>query len=131
MMWDYEKIWHHWAPDPLRFKIEGAGGVTTTPPNRAMVSVGMIALYYLEFISSPRLDPYLEGGIGLIYTDFQVEGQGLRFNLHSQLGIGTELKMDSDPPIFVSVRLSHISNAGLHEDNRGVNSVLFVIGGFF
>ena len=131
VMWDYDKVWHHWAPEPLRFKVEGTAGVTISPKTRGMVSVGMMALYYLEFISSPRLNPYIEGGIGVIYTDFQVEGQGLRFNFYTPIGIGTEFKADSGPPYFGAVRLMHISNAGLHEDNRGMNSVLILIGRFF
>ena len=105
--------------------------MTISPKIRGMVSVGMMALYYLEFISSPRLNPYIEGGVGVIYTDFQVEGQGLRFNFYTPIGIGTEFKADSGPPYFGAVRLMHISNAGLHEDNRGMNSVLILIGRFF
>ena len=131
MMWDYDKIWRHWAPDPLRFKVEGTAGLTVSPKTRAMVSVGMMALYYLEFISSERLVPYLEGGIGVVYTDFRVPGQGSRFNFNPQIGIGTEFEGDSGPPFFGAVRLSHISNAGLHEDNRGVNSVILMIGRYF
>jgi len=131
VMWDYDKVWRHWAPDPLRFKVEGTAGLTTSPKTRGMVSVGMMALYYLEFISSPRLNPYIEGGIGVIYTDFQVDGQGSRFNFNSPIGIGTEFKVNSGPPYFGAVRLSHTSNAGLHEDNRGVNSVVIMIGRFF
>jgi lipid A 3-O-deacylase len=131
IMWDYDKVWRHWAPDPLRFKVEGTAGLTVSPKTRAMVSVGMMALYYLEFISSDRLEPYLEGGIGVVYTDFQVEGQGSRFNFNPQIGIGTEFEGDSGPPFFGAVRLSHISNAGLHDDNRGVNSVILMIGRFF
>ena len=57
IMWDYDKVWHHWAPDPLRFKVEGTAGLTVSPNIRAMVSVGMMALYYLEFIASDRLGP--------------------------------------------------------------------------
>ena len=131
VMWDYDKVWHHWAPELLRFKVEGTAGVTISPKTRGMVSVGMMALYYLEFISSPRLNPYIEGGIGVIYTDFQVDGQGSRFNFNSPIGIGTEFKADSGPPYFGAVRLMHISNAGLHEDNRGMNSVIIMIGRFF
>ena len=131
IMWDYDKVWRHWAPDPLRFKVEGTAGLTVSPKTRAMVSVGMMALYYLEFISSDRLEPYLEGGIGVVYTDFQVEGQGSRFNFNPQIGIGTEFEGDSGPPFFGAVRLSHISNAGLHDDNRGVNSVILMIGRYF
>jgi hypothetical protein len=131
VMWDYDKVWHHWAPEPLRFKIEGTAGLTTSPKTRGMASVGMMALYYLEFISSHRLNPYLEGGIGLIYTGFKVDGQGSRFNFHPQIGIGTEIQVDSGPPFFGAVRLSHISNAGLQDENRGVNSVVIMIGRFF
>ncbi len=131
VMWDYDKVWRHWAPDPLRFKVEGTAGLTTSPKTRGMASVGMMALYYLEFISSHRFNPYIEGGIGVIYTDFQVDGQGSRFNFNPQIGIGTEFKVDSGPPFFGAVRLSHISNAGLHDQNRGVNSVIIMIGRFF
>jgi lipid A 3-O-deacylase len=131
-MWDYDKVWHHWAPDPLRWKLEGTAGATTSPNTRAMISIGMMALYYLEPLSTSRLLPYVEGGIGIIYTDFQVEGQGSRFNFNPQIGIGAEIKReDSDKPFFVAIRLSHISNAGLSSENRGVNSYLIMIGRFF
>jgi len=131
VMWDYDKVWRHWAPEPLRFKVEGTTGITTSPKTRGMVSVGMMALYYLEFISSHELNPYIEGGIGVIYTDFQVDGQGSRFNFNSQIGIGTEFKVNSGAPFFSAIRLSHISNAGQHSDNRGINSVVVMIGRFF
>jgi lipid A 3-O-deacylase len=131
IMWDYDKVWHHWAPEPLRFKVEGTAGLTVSPNTRAMVSVGMMALYYLDFMSSDRLVPYLEGGIGVVYTDFQVEGHGSRLNFNPQIGIGVEFERDSGPPVFGAVRLSHISNAGLADENRGVNSVILMIGRYF
>jgi lipid A 3-O-deacylase len=31
----------------------------------------------------------------------------------------------------MGLRLHHISNAGLDDDNRGVNSIVFVLGRFF
>jgi hypothetical protein len=131
IMWDYDRVWKHWAPDPLRFKVEGNAGATTSPETRAMISIGMMALYYLQFFSTARLRPYLEGGIGVMYTDFQVEGQGSRFNFNPQIGIGTEFKLNSGAPFFTTIRLSHISNAGLHSENRGVNFVVLMIGRFF
>lgn len=130
-MWDYDKVWRHWAPEALRFKVEGTAGLTISPRARGMISVGMLAPYYLDFISSRRLNPYIEGGIGVIYTDFRVDGQGSRFNFNPQIGVGTELLVDSGPPFFGALRLSHISNAGLDEDNRGVNSVILMIGRYF
>ncbi len=131
VMWDYDRIWRHWAPDPLRFKIEGTAGLTVSPKTRGMASVGMMALYYLDFFSWSRWNPYIEGGIGVIYTDFRVDDQGSRFNFNPQIGIGTEIQADSGPPFFSAIRLSHISNGGLHDDNRGVNSVIIMIGRFF
>jgi lipid A 3-O-deacylase len=130
-MWDYDKVWHHWAPEALRWKLEGTVGLTTSPQTDVMISIDMMAPYYLEFISSPRWKPYIEGGIGVIYTGFRVEGQGSRFNFYPQIGIGTEIQTESGPSFFGAVRLTHISNAGLHEDNRGVNSVVLMIGRFF
>jgi len=131
VMWDYDKVWRHWAPEALRFKLEGTAGLTTSPKTRGMVSVGMMAPYYLDFLSSQRFNPYIEGGLGVIYTDFHVEGQGSRFNFYPQAGIGAEIQVDSGPPFFGAVRISHISNAGLHDDNRGMNSVILMIGRFF
>ena len=131
VMWDYDRVWRHWAPESLRFKVEGTAGLTTSPKTRGMVSVGMLAVYYLDFISRHRWNPYVEGGIGVIYTDFQVDGQGSRFNFNPQIGIGTEIQLGSGLPFLGAVRLSHISNAGLHEDNRGVNSIVIMIGRFF
>lgn len=130
-MWDYDKVWHHWAPEALRWKLEVTAGLTTAPRTRAMVSVGMMAPYYLDFISNQRFNPYIEGGIGVIYTDFHVEGQGSRFNFYPQAGIGTEIQVGSGPPFFGALRISHISNAGLHDDNRGMNSIILMIGRFF
>ena len=131
IMWDYDKVWHHWAPEPLRFKIEATAGVATSPRTRGMGSIGMMALYYLESISSRRYNPYIEGGIGVIYTGFKVDGQGSKLNFNPRVGIGTEVRPDTGPPYFGAVRLSHISNAGLHHDNRGVNSVVLMIGRYF
>jgi hypothetical protein len=128
VMWDYDRIWRHWAPDPLRFKVECAAGTTVAPETRAMISVGMMALYYLDFFSTSRLLPYLEGGIGVIYTDFQVTGQGSRFNFNPQIGFGMEFKRDSGAPFFGTIRLNHISNGGLNRENRGVNSLVLMIG---
>jgi len=138
IMWDYDRIWRHWAPEPLRFKVEGTAGTTTSPETRAIISVEMLALYYLNFISKSTLIPYVEGGIGLIYTDFQVkdpkppkESQGSRFNFNSLIGIGLEFKPDTGAPFFGTVRLSHISNGDLHTENRGVNSIVLMVGRFF
>ena len=131
ILFDYEKVWHHKAPEPLRFKVEFNAGVTTRPETRAVISSGILALYYLKSLNTNALRPYVEGGIGIIYTDFQVKGQGLRFNFNPQMGIGTEFKTSSNVTLFSALRLHHISNAGLHHENRGINSVVLMLGRYF
>ena len=131
IMWDYDKVWRHWAPQSLRFKVEATAGLATSPRLRGMGSIDMMALYYLESISNHRFNPYIEGGIGVIYTGFKVDGQGSRLNFNPQAGIGMEFRPDTGPPYFGALRLSHVSNAGLYEDNRGVNSVVLMIGRYF
>ncbi len=127
-MWDYAKVWHHPAPKLLRWKLEGTIGSSLTPQARFMTSLGMLALYYLDFISTRYTRPYIEGGIGGIYTDFQVKGQGSHINFNPQAGIGTEIKVGSGLPFFAAARYHHISNAGLNHNNTGVNSVTFMLG---
>ena len=130
-LFDYDKIWRHAAPAPLRFKVEGSIGSTWTQEKEIMASAGIFALYFLDRFSSHGLRPYVEGGIGGIYTGWKVDGQGSHLNFNPQMGIGTELSTGRGPPFFAAVRLHHISNAGLNKDNRGANSLVFVFGRFF
>lgn len=130
-LYDYDKIWPHSAPKALRFKVEAGIGATLKNEKGLMASAGIFALYYLDRFAGRILRPYVEGGIGGIYTQWRVEGQGSRINLNPQLGIGTELCIGSEQALFAAVRLHHISNAGLGDDNRGINSIVFQLGRFF
>jgi hypothetical protein len=130
-LFDYDKVWPHSAPEPLRFKVEAAVGMASTPHGRALMSVNMLALYFIEPLATSTLRPYIEAGIGVSYSDYLVEDQGSRFNFNPQLGIGSEITSNGGPPWFIACRLHHISNGGLDDDNRGINSALIQIGRFF
>jgi lipid A 3-O-deacylase len=131
VLFDYDKIWNHKAPENLRFKIEGTLGAAHDNSTHLVTSVNIFALHYLDILSSQGFKPYVEGGIGIIYTDFQVRGQGLRINFNPQIGLGAEITNGSDDTIFIALRLHHLSNANLDDDNRGVNSVMGMIGFYF
>jgi len=131
-IYDYGTVWHSDRPKSLRFKVEGAAGSTLTPSADLIVSVNMLALYYPAKISSKSLlRPYLEAGIGAIYTQFRVKGQGLHFNFNPLLGIGCELPQKDGKNPFMALRLHHLSNAELNHENRGVNSVVLQVGRYF
>ena len=130
VMFDYDKIWPHKAPENLRFKLEFSLGSTTTPDNWPMGSAAMMALYYLDFMDSEVVRPYIEGGIGLIYTGFRVEGQGSRLNFNPRAGFGFEFPIGKES-LFTALRWDHLSNAYLNSDNTSVDSVIFMFGAYF
>ena len=130
-LFDNEKIFPYKAPEALRFKIEGSLGSMTRPEKRLIVSANIVSLFYINAFATKTFKPYVEGGIGGIYTDYQFEGQGTRFNFNPQLGVGTEINTASGNSFLMAVRLYHISNAGLTKDNRGFNAVTLHVGRFF
>lgn len=129
--YDYGTVWRQDRPPALRFKVEAAVGSTLTPSSDLIASANMLALYYPGLRSGATFRPYLEGGIGVIYTQFRVPGQGLHFNFNPLLGVGCELPQADGRHPFAAIRLHHVSNAGISSDNRGINSVLLQVGRFF
>lgn len=129
---DHERVWPLEAPDAVRFKVELSAGSTAQPHARLMASACMLSLYYFDGLDIPGLRPYAEAGIGGIYTEDRWEGQGSRLNFNPQIGLGTEFGgRDDAHPYFAAFRLFHISNAHLHQDNRGANAITLQVGFFF
>ena len=128
-LFDYDAVWPHRAPESLRFKVEGSAGGTTE--YRAIASANIMALYFVETLRKKHWRPYVEAGIGLIYTDDRVQGQGWRINFNPQAGIGTEWQPTGGTPWFFALRLHHLSNGDLYKENRGINSVVLSAGQFF
>lgn len=130
-LYDYEQIMSHKAPDPLKFKIEGNIGAADPSGTRLLASFNFYALYYLKGLSTGPLHPYVEGGAGIAYSDFQVEGQGLRLNFNPQAGIGFEWHSNSGHNWYGALHAYHVSNGGLNSENRGINGFLFQFGYLF
>ncbi len=130
--YDYEDFWVHSAPDTLKLVLEFAAGSRIRYGERGVISCGAFAQRYLRFLSNKTFQPYVDLGIGIIYTDFQIEDQGLRLNFNPRVSIGTDIRFSQDsPPWFVALRIFHISNGGLHEENTGMNGTMLVIGRYF
>ncbi len=131
-LWDYDKIWFHDAPDNLRFKIEGSiGGSHWDDDVRLIANVGMLAMFYIDSLATKKIRPYIEGGIGVIYTDYRVNNQAYRFNFNPQAGIGVEFKRRNHKNWFIALRAHHLSNGGLNASNRGQNSIVVMLGQYF
>ena len=131
-IWDYDKIWFHDAPEDLRYKVEASLGASSWDNDaRVIANVGMLAMYYLNGLATKNFTPYIEGGIGVIYTDYRVKNQAYRFNFNPQAGIGIEFNKHHSANWFIALRAHHISNGGLNDSNRGQNSVVFMFGQYF
>jgi hypothetical protein len=128
-LFDYDRVcfWQE-APEDLRLRLEANLGLAGREGERVAASVNMLAFKYLERFGAANWRPYLEAGIGVIYTDFQADGQGLRVNFNPQAGAGIEWDRPGGHALQAGLRLHHLSNGGLSDDNRGINSLLLMIG---
>lgn len=132
-VWDYDRIWKHKAPEMLRFKVEGSFGAARWDGShcRIITSVNIFAMLYLKRFFTSSFRPFVEAGIGGIYTDYKVTGQDYRINFNPQAGIGLEFDTNNNATWFTTLRLHHLSNANIGETNRGQNSVVLLIGQYF
>ena len=132
LLLDHDRAAFFSTPDYLRFKLEASVGAGRDTPWRGFFAVNMLSLCYLDFIATDRLRPYLEGGIGLMYSRRRWEGQGLHFTHNPVAGAGVLISpREAGHRHHMSVRLFHASNGGLHSSNKAMNAVLLSTGVLF
>jgi hypothetical protein len=122
-VFDYDRVWPHSAPEGLRFKVEASAGVATEPSPKFIGSLDMLATLYFAQKAGATFTPYVEAGIGGIYTDFKRPGQGARFNFHPILGAGLDFG-----DYFVAVRAQHLSNLRSNKYNKPLDYAVVQVG---
>ena len=77
-----------------------------------------------------RFKPYVEGGGGPLWTNFdgRIPEQGSDFNFLVWGGAGASYDLTARWALNAGVRLSHISNSGIESPNSGVNYLLPFVG---
>jgi hypothetical protein len=91
-------------------------------------AVGITPLFLYNFQPITKIVFSFELGAGILYTNLNPEHFGSHFNFTPQGGFGLRYEIARGTFLKFSYRLHHISNAGLSEDNRGINSHLFSLG---
>ncbi|MFH1625405.1 MAG: acyloxyacyl hydrolase [Pseudomonadota bacterium] len=109
--------------------VEAPFGVTTRPQGRP--ALGLTPLLRYTPPSSGKLSPYFEAGIGLFYTDIEVEGLEWDVNFSPQVGCGITYPISRGTSLNLAVRYHHLSNAYLASENVSIDSVFFMIGTTF
>ena len=124
-LFDHDPFFPYKPARRLRWLLEVQAGSTIHHPKRFLTSAGMLIRAQANPVSG--MIGYGLAGIGIIYSDFQVQGQELRLNFSPQLGIGMDIKNK----VYLQIRWHHISNGGLYEDNTGVNHWVVHTGIYF
>jgi opacity protein-like surface antigen len=90
--------------------------------------IGVSPLFARLVYGERPLRPFLEVGEGAVYTDLRKQDLGTRLQFTSQLGGGFEYEIRSGMALGLQVRFRHMSNAGMSNNNPGVNTVYGLLG---
>jgi opacity protein-like surface antigen len=110
----------------LELIIEPFANFIARPSANAEVGCSFPFRYSVKLAS--WVAPYVEVGLGFIYTTQHVHEQGSQFNFTTQLGIGTKFFLSDHYALTAGYRFRHMSNAGSDSPNRGVDFHFGVIG---
>ncbi len=88
----------------------------------------MLPVLSYHFDLGARLSPYIEGGLGLLYHDYQGYDLGGGFSFTEMAGAGLSYVLDDNLSLTVGYRFRHTSNASLYDENDGLNSHIFLAG---
>jgi opacity protein-like surface antigen len=112
----------------LQWKFEAVLGLLTTENNRVMAGGCPVGLRYNFTRGNGRFVPYAETTLGIVYLNVHKDIQGTRFNFIETASLGTQYFLSDKVSLDVQARYLHISNAGLHEPNRGQNLMFGIVG---
>ena len=110
----------------LELLIEPFANFIARPSANAEIGCSFPFRYSVKI--APWIAPYVEIGLGFIYTTQHVHEQGTQYNFTTQLGIGTKIFLSDYYSLTAGYRFRHMSNAGLASPNRGVDSHFGIIG---
>ena len=108
------------------FVVEPLMNVVINPDTNAEVGCSGF-LKYSQKVTS-RIAPYIEGGVGMIYTTQHTHEQGTQYNFITQAGVGLQFFLTHKWALTGGYRFRHLSNAGLDGDNEGINHHFALMG---
>lgn len=106
--------------------VEPFTNVVVSPGTNAEIGCSFFLRYSVKL--STWIAPYLEVGLGYVYTTQHVHEQGSQSNFLTQPGIGAQFFIGKHYALTVGYRYRHMSNAGMATPNRGVDSHFGIAG---
>jgi len=89
--------------------------------NQRKYGVGVSGLIRYNLLWKDCFKPFIEAGIGVYHTNLKMEDFPNDFNFLSQGGIGVNWFVSPSIAIQLDYRIQHLSNAGIYDDNSGLN----------
>lgn len=102
------------------------GGEQVKPSNAYVV--GLAPLLRYNFATGTRFVPYLNGGAGVSLTDIRGPDLSTDFEFNVQFGGGFHVFLTPKVSATLEGRWLHLSNAGIHTPNDGVNTMMVYLG---
>jgi hypothetical protein len=81
----------------------------------------------LYLYKDTTIRPFFELGVGLVHNNASIEGQGTEVNFLSYGGTGLRFMLGEKASIDAGVRVRHISNGGLDQNNSGLNNFMLML----
>ena len=106
--------------------VEPLINVVINPDTNAEVGCSFL-LKYTDHVSS-RIAPYLEFGLGMVYTTQHTHEQGTQYNFLTHLGLGLQVFLNKDFALTAGYRYRHMSNACIDDRNRGIDHHFGLVG---
>lgn len=85
-------------------------------------------LFQLDATWDRRWVPFAEGGFGLSYNDLHGAGLGGPFLFTNQGGVGIRYRLTETLALTGGYRFRHVSNAGMKDDNLGLDTHFLMLG---
>jgi len=99
------------------------------PGKHGSIELGLgLPVFTYYFDTGTRFAPYIEGGLGLLYTDLRGYSLGGHFSFMENIGLGASYFLSENLAFNAMWRYRHISNANLYDDNAGLDSSVILAG---
>jgi len=112
--------------EPFASVITSVANPSTRSGSLELGGVLPVLTYYFDL--GYRIYPYIEGGLGVLYTDLRGYNLGGHFSFMETVGTGVTYFLNENVALNVGWRFRHISNASLYDENAGLNSDI-IMGG--
>jgi lipid A 3-O-deacylase len=113
--------------DNLSLELEFIG-IGFDQPGEDAAGLGFNLLVRWHFIAQENWSLYVDGGAGMLGTTANVPPGTISFNFTPQAGVGATFEIADDTRLFVGVRLHHVSNANIGDQNFGLDNIMAYAG---